>query len=237
MGERRNSRRSKSFLRGFVYVSRKRGALSCLIRDLSEKGARIIFSDQVTLPDVVDLYIPQREQTLRARVQWRRNDEIGLAFDESRTGAGRRRAERRRSHPARRHAGSRNRLAAHAAQAPQERQAGRRRRSRRPDRSRSRDPRLHSFRPDNLSRPNQGDNHGQGLLDRDLFFGFQSGRARGIRQARGAGDRRRRRAFSGPRHRRQGLREGRQAARRRSSSSTASRKPPPRTTAPATRPR
>jgi hypothetical protein len=80
MGERRGSRRSKSFLRGFVYVSRKRGALACLIRDLSEKGARIIFSDTVTLPDVVELYIPQREQTLRARVQWRRNDEIGLGF-------------------------------------------------------------------------------------------------------------------------------------------------------------
>src|ERR1700733_9269872 len=83
MSERRNARRSKSFLRGSVYVSRKRGALACLIRDLSEKGARIVFSDQVTLPDVVDLYIPQREQTLRARVQWRRNDEIGLAFEQA----------------------------------------------------------------------------------------------------------------------------------------------------------
>jgi uncharacterized small protein (DUF1192 family) len=80
MGERRNSRRTKSFLRGFVYVSRKRGALSCLIRDMSEKGARIIFSDTVTLPDVFDLYIPQRDHNIRARVQWRRNDEIGVAF-------------------------------------------------------------------------------------------------------------------------------------------------------------
>ncbi|HEX3938484.1 MAG TPA: PilZ domain-containing protein [Xanthobacteraceae bacterium] len=83
MGERRGLRRSKSFLRGFVYVSRKRGALACLIRDLSDKGARIIFSDTVTLPEMVDLYIPQREQTLRARVQWRRSDEIGLAFVEA----------------------------------------------------------------------------------------------------------------------------------------------------------
>ena len=38
------------------------------------------FSDTVTLPDVVELYIPQREQTLRAKVQWRRNDEIGVGF-------------------------------------------------------------------------------------------------------------------------------------------------------------
>ena len=83
MSERRNSRRSKSFLRGFVYVSRKRGALACLVRDLSEKGARIIFSDQVTLPEMVELYIPQRNQTLRARVSWRKNDEIGLAFVEA----------------------------------------------------------------------------------------------------------------------------------------------------------
>jgi uncharacterized small protein (DUF1192 family) len=80
MSERRNSRRSKSFLRGFVYVSRKRGALACLVRDLSDKGARIIFSDEVTLPEMVELYIPQREQTLRARASWRKNDEIGLSF-------------------------------------------------------------------------------------------------------------------------------------------------------------
>ena len=80
MAERRSSRRSKSFLRGYVYVSRQRGALSCLIRDLSEKGARIIFSDNVTLPDAFELYIPQRDQTLRAKVRWRHKDEIGLAF-------------------------------------------------------------------------------------------------------------------------------------------------------------
>lgn len=80
MSERRSSRRTKSFLRGFVYVSREQGALSCLIRDLSEKGARIIFSDSVTLPHMFDLYIPQRDQTLRAKVRWRHGDEVGLAF-------------------------------------------------------------------------------------------------------------------------------------------------------------
>ena len=32
------------------------------------------------MPDVVDLYIPQKEQTVRTRVQWRHGDEIGLAF-------------------------------------------------------------------------------------------------------------------------------------------------------------
>jgi len=86
MGERRTSRRTKSFLRGIVYVSRKRGALSCLIRDLSDKGARIIFSDTVTLPDVFELYIPQRDRNFRAKVRWRHGEEIGLAFVASEPG-------------------------------------------------------------------------------------------------------------------------------------------------------
>src|ERR1700728_3524486 len=80
MAERRRSVRKKSFLRGCVYVDKRRGALDCLIRDISEEGARIIFSDAVNVPDMVELYIPQKEQTLRARVQWRHGHEVGLAF-------------------------------------------------------------------------------------------------------------------------------------------------------------
>jgi hypothetical protein len=83
MGERRNSRRQKSFLRGCIYFDKRRGAMDCLIRDLSDEGARIIFSDAVNVPDAVDLYIPHKEQTLRARVKWRRGDEVGLAFAEA----------------------------------------------------------------------------------------------------------------------------------------------------------
>ncbi len=80
MGERRHSSRQKSFLRGCVYFNKRRNALDCLIRDISSEGARIVFSETVSVPDVVDLYIPQKEQTVRARVQWRHGDEIGLAF-------------------------------------------------------------------------------------------------------------------------------------------------------------
>ncbi len=80
MIERRTARRMKSFLRGFVYVDEKRGACNCVVRDLNDEGARIIFSEAITLPDVITLHIPQKDQTLRARVTWRRCDEIGLAF-------------------------------------------------------------------------------------------------------------------------------------------------------------
>ena len=87
MVERRQAIRQKSFLRGCVYFNKRRGALDCLIRDYSEHGARIIFSEAVNVPDLVELYIPQKEQTVRAHVQWRHGDEIGLAFPDSRRAA------------------------------------------------------------------------------------------------------------------------------------------------------
>jgi hypothetical protein len=80
MSERRTSSRQKSFLRGCIYFNKRRSATDCLIRDISATGARLIFSDTVSIPDAVDLYIPQKEQTLRAQVQWRHGDEVGVAF-------------------------------------------------------------------------------------------------------------------------------------------------------------
>jgi len=83
MAERRGAQRQKSFLRGCVYFNKRTMSLDCLIRDFSEQGARIIFSENVNVPDAVELHIPQKQKTLRARVQWRHGDEIGLAFPDA----------------------------------------------------------------------------------------------------------------------------------------------------------
>ena len=80
MNERRASRPQKSFLRGVVYFDKRRSETACLVRDPSEDGARIVLSQTITIPDVIELQIPQRQQTLSARVQWRRADEVGLSF-------------------------------------------------------------------------------------------------------------------------------------------------------------
>ena len=88
MSERRGSIRQKSFLRGCVYFNKRRSAVDCLIRDISDEGARIVFSEAVSVPDIVELYIPQKEQMLRSRVQWRHGDEIGLAFGDALLGPG-----------------------------------------------------------------------------------------------------------------------------------------------------
>jgi hypothetical protein len=78
--ERRRTARQKSFLRGMIYFNNRRNAVDCLVRDISPYGARLIFSDAVTTPDVLDLYIPQKEQTLRVHVIWRNGQEVGVAF-------------------------------------------------------------------------------------------------------------------------------------------------------------
>ncbi len=83
MPTRRRTERLKSFLRGRVNFDNGRISLDCLIRDITNLGARIIFSDTVNIPSVVNLHIPQKAQTLRAHVIWRHGDEIGLAFTEA----------------------------------------------------------------------------------------------------------------------------------------------------------
>jgi hypothetical protein len=81
MDDRRRSKRLKSFLQGLVYIDKRRGAMNCVIRDLSDMGARMILSETVAIPDIVSLHIPQKDETYRARVKWRHGDEIGLAFE------------------------------------------------------------------------------------------------------------------------------------------------------------
>jgi hypothetical protein len=81
--ERRRIPRQKSFLRGMIYFNNRRSVADCLIRDISPYGARLIFSDTVTTPDLLDLYIPQKEQTLRSQVIWRVGHEVGVAFPQA----------------------------------------------------------------------------------------------------------------------------------------------------------
>ena len=80
MEERRKVPRHKSLLRGRVYFNHRNSTAECLVRDISSHGARLIFADEVLMPDVVELYIPAKEQTLRAQVVWRNANESGIAF-------------------------------------------------------------------------------------------------------------------------------------------------------------
>lgn len=83
MAERRSSTRQKSFLQGRIYYNNRRASVDCLVRDISDTGAKLVFSGIVTIPDVVELYLSNKEAVRRVRVQWRRGDEAGVDFIDS----------------------------------------------------------------------------------------------------------------------------------------------------------
>src|SRR5215469_7729907 len=82
MSERRSSSRKRAFLQGRIYFDRRRASVDCLVRDISEAGARLKFAHAPAVaPEVFELYIPHKDESFRAHVQWRVGDEIGVTFE------------------------------------------------------------------------------------------------------------------------------------------------------------
>ena len=76
----RRTVRQRTFLRGCLFFNNGRSSVECMIRDLTAQGARLLVSAVVNIPDVVELYIPQKDQRLRAQIAWRTQEEIGVSF-------------------------------------------------------------------------------------------------------------------------------------------------------------
>ena len=77
--------RSRTFLKGVVHYDNRRASIDCTIRDLSDTGARIVFSTLVVVPDNIELHIPQKQMTLPAQVRRRDEYEIGVSFEDQRS--------------------------------------------------------------------------------------------------------------------------------------------------------
>ena len=82
MSEHRREARQRVFLKGRIMFNKGASSLDCLVRDLSPTGARLAMSETTTLPEVFDLYVPQKDKTYRATLRWRREDGVGVAFQE-----------------------------------------------------------------------------------------------------------------------------------------------------------
>ncbi|SFL82561.1 PilZ domain-containing protein [Methylorubrum salsuginis] len=80
--EQRQDIRKRTFLKGRILFNKGASSMDCLVRDMSETGARLELSETSTLPEVFDLYIPQKDETFRATLRWRRDGGVGIAFAE-----------------------------------------------------------------------------------------------------------------------------------------------------------
>ena len=68
----------RSFLKG--RINNGLTDVDCLIRDLSATNARLTLSGGITMPSVVELHIPTKKQVMRAQVDWRQGDDMGVSF-------------------------------------------------------------------------------------------------------------------------------------------------------------
>jgi hypothetical protein len=73
-------RHNKCFFRGFVYFGGNLTAVDCVVRDISDSGARLQFAQPPTLTSTLDLNIPIKGRNFHARVCWHDGCEIGVAF-------------------------------------------------------------------------------------------------------------------------------------------------------------
>lgn len=80
MQERRRHQRGRTFLGGQVAFGQRYCIFDCLVRNLSQRGARLVFSAHALVPDEFDLAIPHRGDSRRARVIWRREADVGVEF-------------------------------------------------------------------------------------------------------------------------------------------------------------
>lgn len=81
--ERRFEERSPCALPATIVLAGGREPLACIVRDLSETGARIEIADPTRLPDEFELLLPAvpgADQRFRVKVRWRDHNMVGAEF-------------------------------------------------------------------------------------------------------------------------------------------------------------
>jgi hypothetical protein len=83
MKEKRSEPRHKSLLRGYVYFDGGPCAVGCMVREISDAGARLKFDKSPLPAKRLQLNIPVRGQQFHADVKWQQDDEIGVMFTDA----------------------------------------------------------------------------------------------------------------------------------------------------------
>jgi hypothetical protein len=80
--ENRSAARVRAVLKAEIRYNDGLMSTPCLVRDLSETGARLELTGDVALPDRFELYIEKKHQTRRAVMKRRQGRDVGVAFDD-----------------------------------------------------------------------------------------------------------------------------------------------------------
>lgn len=78
--DRRKSPRIHIQIDGAVQCSRTLTSLSCVVRDISESGARLVVDSSQHVPDAFQLQLEHEGFSTECIVVWRSGTEIGVEF-------------------------------------------------------------------------------------------------------------------------------------------------------------
>jgi PilZ domain len=78
--EKREALRHRCFLRAFVYFEGCGTAVDCVVRDISDNGARLQFDKPLVSTELLDLHIPIKGRNFHAEKRWHNGDQVGVAF-------------------------------------------------------------------------------------------------------------------------------------------------------------
>src|SRR5277367_2076804 len=81
MLDRRQNAREKVIYGGVAEVDERGATRDCVIRNISEKGARLEFNNVVKLPkEQISLTIARKGRSFLAKIIWWRDNFVGVAF-------------------------------------------------------------------------------------------------------------------------------------------------------------
>src|SRR5580658_8974450 len=69
MIERRSIVRHKTFIKGRIYFNNRLSSMDCIVRDVTDNGSRLEFSESVALPEMFELYMPNKDEYSQARAE------------------------------------------------------------------------------------------------------------------------------------------------------------------------
>jgi hypothetical protein len=78
-GERRRAPRHRTLKGALVVFGNHQLALDCLIRNISDGGAKISLEETLDVPEDFELLIPSEHTIVAARAVWRTGHDLGLA--------------------------------------------------------------------------------------------------------------------------------------------------------------
>ena len=80
MMERRQHPRNRVYYGGMIAFNARNSTLACVVRNFSQRGAKIEFENSAMVPDRVDFEIERRGLSCQAHLVWRDRNAAGLAF-------------------------------------------------------------------------------------------------------------------------------------------------------------